>query len=382
MKDCCTKEEERVSVIRLIRSESIGNITFLSLIRAFGSACNAVKNIEKSPYGIKNVSGKQIVLISRDEVLKEIRDAFSYGAKMICFFDEDYPNLLKQIPDYPPVITVLGDNISVLRDHNRKVAIVGSRNASANGCRFAYKISRDLSDSGYYIVSGLARGIDTYAHRASVDSSRSTISVIAGGVDNIYPIENKSLYDDIVKGGLIITENAFGSIPKSQNFPRRNRVISGLSLATIVVEANFKSGSLITARYALEQNREIFAVPGFPMDARSSGTNRLIKDGAHIFTSANDVDEVFEFDVQRSLFDKSEDSNLAIDREISYISSSNSPKELNDMEGLILSKLTSSPISVDYLVDQLQVPINLMAAALVNLEIQDKIKKIGNEVCM
>jgi len=214
-----------------------------------------------------------------------MEDSQKYGAKIVYYKENIYPESLKQIHDFPPIITILGNKELLLSEN--KISIVGSRNSSINSSRFSYKIAKEFGESGFSVVSGLARGVDAQAHMGSIDSG--TIGVIAGGIDNIYPLENKKLYEYMRERGLIISENAFGVVPQAKNFPQRNRIVSGLSKALVVVEASLKSGSLITANFALEQGREVFSVPGFPMDPRYSGTNALIKQGAYLFERSDDV---------------------------------------------------------------------------------------------
>ncbi|HHI82689.1 MAG TPA: DNA-protecting protein DprA, partial [Rhizobiales bacterium] len=206
------------------------------------------------------------------------------GASFIALGEEDYPFLLRQSDGPPPLICVRGRRELL---NARSAAIVGSRNASAVGRKLTRTLAHDLGRAGYVTVSGLARGIDTAAHEASLEAG--TIAVMAGGIDIIYPPENAALYQRICETGLVVTEMTPGVRPQARHFPRRNRIISGLSLGTVVVEAALRSGSLITARLAGEQNREVFAVPGSPLDPRAGGANRLLRDGAHLVTCADDI---------------------------------------------------------------------------------------------
>jgi len=256
--------------------------------------------------------------------------------------------------------------------------VVGSRNASANGLRFAYKLSQDLVAKGYVVASGFARGIDNAAHKASVE--RGTIAVLAGGVDHIYPPEHEDLYHEIAEKGLIIAELPLGSIPKPQNFPQRNRIISGLSLATAVIEANLKSGSLITAKCALAQNREVFAVPGFPLDPRYQGNNHLLKQGAYLLESAEDIFEVVENNLitQTSLFEQQK-SYLNIPN--NSIKEDFSEKELTQARREIINLVSTSPTSIDEIVNISQFPIGLVLTAIIELELAGKIiRHFGNKI--
>lgn len=218
------------------------------------------------------------------------------GARFLCSIEPAYPALLRQADTAPPLLCIKGDETLLGRSC---VAIVGARNASALARKFSRQLAREIGGEGHVIVSGLARGIDTAAHDAALETG--TIAVIAGGLDVIYPPENAALHAAIGERGLIVSEQVPGTEPKADFFPRRNRIISGLSRALIVVEAALRSGSLISARFAAEQGREVFAVPGSPLDPRCEGTNRLIRDGATLLMSARDVLETLDGDGQRQM---------------------------------------------------------------------------------
>ena len=276
---------ETLDIIRLIRSENVGPRTFYSLIKIYGSSTKALEKIQEM--SLNGGRAKPIKLSSKSDVEKELEKLSSIGANILTYADDHYPKLLKHISDAPPVISYLGNK----EIFNKKFcAIVGARNSSLNGQNFASNIAKNLSEHSINVVSGLARGIDTAAHKASLPN---TVGVIAGGIDHIYPPENAKLYREITEtGGAIIAELPVGSVPLGQHFPQRNRIISGISMVTLVVEASLKSGSLITARMALEQGREVCAVPGFPLDPRCQGTNKLIKEGANLIESFEDVMEL------------------------------------------------------------------------------------------
>lgn len=347
--------------LRLIRSEKIGTKTFSDLIKIFKTPTKALEHLLQT-----NNLNQKIKLSNPEKIQDEISKTYNYGARIISCFDSEYPELLKQTPGYPPIIIAKG-NTELLSKN--KIAIVGSRNASANGMHFAYQIAQELSE--YVICSGLARGIDTYAHMGSI--KHGTIAVIAGGIDNIYPPENEKLYQQILDEGLIITETPFNVLPKAQHFPSRNRIISGLAFATIVVEANIKSGSLITARFALEQNREVFAVPGFPLDQRYSGTNKLIKNGAHLFESTQDVINILEsFQPNLKIYNQPTDF-LENDNDEDIIKTN----DISKVKQEILSKLSFTPISFDNLARILHFPRKLLYLAIVELELEENIKRIG-----
>jgi DNA processing protein len=352
--------KQTIDTLRLIRSDKVGPKTFCDLMKIFGTPTKALEHIKNQ----KNIASK-IKLSTEDDIRQEIEKTYNDNAYILSCFDQDFPELLKETPGYPPIITLKG-RVDLLKQD--KIAIVGSRNASTNGMNFAYQIAQELPK--YAICSGLARGIDTYAHMGSIKNG--TIAVIAGGIDNIYPPENKKLYEEIATDGLLITESPFGTVPKPQNFPNRNRIISGLSLATIIVEANIKSGSLITARFALEQNREIFAVPGFPLDQRYSGTNKLIKEGAHLFESVADVKNVLEGFQTRTPKHNPQIKLFEYDT-LTEVESPDS----STIRSEVLKSLTTAPTSFDNLARVLHFPRKLLHLTIVELELEGNIKRIG-----
>lgn len=275
-------EEQRLDWLRLSRTESIGPLTFLALINRYGGAGAA---LEALPALLAGRGKRHVTIASRDDAARELRAAEKIGARIIAMGEPDYPPLLSRIPAAPPLIGILG-RTEVFR--HPYVAIVGSRNASGAGRSFTEKLARDLTGQGFGIVSGLARGIDTRAHEAAL--SFATVAVLAGGLDKPYPPENLKLMQAIAEKGAVISEMPMGWEARGRDFPRRNRVISGIAYATVIVEAARKSGSLITARFAREQNRELFAVPGSPLDPRAEGTNDLLKQReVHFCTSAEDI---------------------------------------------------------------------------------------------
>jgi DNA processing protein len=276
-------DTERADWLRLFRTPNVGPITAFHLIERFGGATQALAGLATLT---RSSTGAPIKLTppSPQSIQKELEATSRIGARFIAACEPDYPLALAAIPGPPPVISILGNIALSARD---PVAIVGGRNASAVGCKMARDIARDLGRQSSTIVSGLARGIDAEAHAASLDTG--TIAVIAGGVDQIYPPQNADLYARIAERGCIVSEQPFGYIAQARDFPKRNRIISGLSLAVVVIEAAEKSGSLITARMALEQGREVMAVPGSPLDPRAKGSNRLIKQGAALIETADDV---------------------------------------------------------------------------------------------
>jgi DNA processing protein len=275
-------DQQRLDWLRLIRSENVGPRTFRALINHYGGAAAALTALpELARRGGAERPGR---ICSVAEAEQELAQARRKNVAFIALGEDEYPQRLRMIDDPPPLIAVRG-NCDTL--HQATVAIVGSRNASAAGVKFAEALARDLGRAGFVVASGLARGIDAAAHRASLATG--SIGVLAGGHDHIYPAEHEQLALDMLESGLLLTEMPIGWEPRGRDFPRRNRLISGLSLGVVIVEAARRSGSLITARMALEQGREVFAVPGSPLDPRAEGTNGLLKQGAALVTAAEDV---------------------------------------------------------------------------------------------
>ena len=276
-------DAERLDALRLIRSENVGPRTFFSLLSRYGDAGQALAALPS----LSRAGGRKraLTVCSEDDALRELDQIDQIGATLVTIDEANYPPLLRRIPDPPPVLTVLGQAETLCA--RPAIAIVGARNASALGRKMAYQLATDLGQHGYVIVSGLARGIDGVAHRAGLATG--TIAVVAGGIDVIYPPEHKDLTAEIGENGLLISEITMGMRPTRTHFPRRNRLVSGICAGTIIIDAAARSGSLITARTALEQNREVFAVPGSPLDPRAAGANGLIRDGAILVRHADDV---------------------------------------------------------------------------------------------
>ena len=275
-------DDQRLDWLRLIRSDNVGPRTFRALVNHYGGAHRALTALpDLARRG--GASGPARVC-SRQDAERELAAARSLGVALVALGEPDYPRRLMMIDDAPPLLAVRGSpavfGLPI-------VAIVGARNASAAGIRFAERLARDLGAAGFAVASGLARGVDAAAHRGSLASG--TIAVLAGGQDHIYPREHADLADAVAAEGALISEMPLGWEPRARDFPRRNRLISGLAVGIVVVEAARRSGSLITARFALEQGREVFAVPGSPLDPRAEGTNDLLKQGATLVTEAADV---------------------------------------------------------------------------------------------
>lgn len=283
--------EDRLDWLQLIRCENIGPRTFAQLVQRHGAPGAALRAL---PEIIAKGRGRPIRLAERDEILREFAIAERLGARFVAICEPDYPESLRAIAAPPPLIAVKGD-VGLLK--KPCAAVVGSRNASATGLSMAEKLALGLGAAGFVVVSGLARGIDARAHRAALATG--TIGVLAGGLDKPYPPENLSLIDEVFSQGAVVSEMPFGYEPRGRDFPRRNRLVAGLSLGVVVAEAARRSGSLITARFAQEQNREIFAVPGSPLDPRAEGTLDLLRDGALFCTDARDMVEVLRTRAER-----------------------------------------------------------------------------------
>jgi DNA processing protein len=270
--------------LRLIRSPNIGPVSYRQLMARFGSARAA---LEALPDLVRRGGGKQAVLANEAAIAREVQFVQAFGARHVFMDDADYPYLLLHMDNAPPVICVKG-NLGLLA--RPAVALVGARNASAGACQFARQLAFELVQMGLSVVSGLARGIDTAAHVGSIDGG--TVAVIAGGIDIVYPPENRALQDAIAQRGLLIAEQPPATEPRARHFPYRNRIIAGASVGTVVIEAAPKSGSLITARLAAEAGREVMAIPGSPLDPRSRGCNQLIREGATLVQNASEIAEL------------------------------------------------------------------------------------------
>ncbi|HMQ95580.1 MAG TPA: DNA-processing protein DprA [Amaricoccus sp.] len=348
-------EEGRLDWLRLIRSRRVGPATFIRLIRQFGSARGALDALP----AIAAESGvRDYAPASRSEVEAEWRAAAAAGAAPLLLGGPGYPALLATIADPPPFLWAMGSEELC---GQRSVALVGARNASALGCRMAARLATDLGGMGFAIVSGLARGIDAAAHRAALATG--TIAVQAGGVDVVYPAENGGLAASIAESGLRLSEMPIGHAPRPQDFPRRNRIVSGLAEGIVVVEGALRSGSLITARNALDQGREVMAVPGSPMDPRAGGCNALIRDGATLVRDAADVAEALAAAGGTALpaaAPRREEAPAAAPA---------------GSEGRLLDLLGPAPVAEDLLIRELGCPAAALAAALIDLELAGLVQR-------
>ena len=273
-------DAQRLDWLRLIRTDSIGPQTFRALINRFGGAAAA---IDAAPR-LAAQKGRSLAIADIDACRREMDALAAMGARLVALGEPEYPTALRAIHAPPPLLCVLGDVAALSRP---MVAVIGSRNASAAGLAFTERVVRDLAAAGFVIASGLARGVDARAHQASIGMG--TVAALAGGLDRLYPPEHAGLAQDICARGALVTEMPLGWEPRGRDFPRRNRIVAGLALGTVVIEASRGSGSLITAKYAADEGREIFAVPGSPLDPRAEGANGLLRDGATLCTRAEDV---------------------------------------------------------------------------------------------
>ncbi len=348
---------DRFARLRLIRSRRVGPATYLRLMAEHGDATGALAALPD----VAQAAGVRDYSICPEPVVQaELRAAARIGARMLCLGEPDYPTRLAQITDAPPILWVLG-RVSML---NRPIlAMVGTRNASSLGGRMARRLAKDLGAAGFVIVSGLARGIDALAHRAALETG--TIAVQAGGLDAIYPAENTELAQEIAAKGVRLSEQPFGQEARAQHFPRRNRIVSGLADAVIVVEAAARSGSLITARLALDQGREALAVPGHPMDSRASGGNLLIRDGAVLVRSAEDVIEALG-PAQKPAPQK----ELALSDPVSKPAPSS-----GGTEAAILALLGPQPVAEDQLIRDIGRSAREIGQALAILELAGRVER-------
>ena len=363
-------DDERLDCLRLARSENVGPITYRALIRHFGAARAAL--VAAPDLSRRGGRSRAIRIASREDAEREMAALAQIGAKLIAWGEPDYPEALAAIADPPPLIAVRG-NAELLA--KRAIAVVGARNASAAGRKFARDIAGELGRAGLIVVSGLARGIDGAAHTGALDTG--TVAVVAGGVDIVYPLEHASLYDQIVARGAAISEQPLGVEPQARHFPPRNRLISGLSLGVLVVEAAPRSGSLITARLALEQGREVFAVPGSPLDPRCRGTNDLIRRGAVLTESAADV-----LDALTAILAP----RVAAPHTPEF---AGEPAEnieettLDTARAEILSRLGPTGVTVDELIRQCQMSPPVVLTVLLELELAGRLERQpGNRIAL
>jgi DNA processing protein len=354
-------DEQRIDWLRLIRSDHVGPRTFRSLINHFGSARAALAALpDLARRGGATRPGR---ICSRADAEREIDESRALGVTFIGLGEPGYPLPLRAIPDPPPLLAVRGRLAALAQP---TVAMVGSRNASAAGAKIAGRLAHEIGAAGFVIVSGLARGIDAAAHRGSLATG--TVAVLAGGHDRVYPKEHANLLQDILESGAAVSEMPLGWEPRARDFPRRNRLISGLALGVVIVEAAQRSGSLITARMALEQGREVFAVPGSPLDPRAEGTNRLLKEGAALVTEAADVIAALTPLIGRTVELPTEEPEPA---EAAAVPG-------GDQRARIVGLLGPTPVGIDDLVRLSGSPPAVVRTVLLELEIAGRLERHGS----
>ncbi|WP_448204693.1 DNA-processing protein DprA [Azospirillum sp. sgz302134] len=361
-------DAERLDWLRLIRTENVGPITFHRLLDQYGSAKAALDMLPE--LAKRGGRAKPLRLAPKAEVEREMAANARVGARLLCSCEPDYPEPLAALDDAPPVVSVLG-HAHLLK--KRAVAMVGARNASLNGKKFAERLARELGEAGLLVVSGLARGIDTAAHAGALGTG--TVAVVAGGIDVVYPPENERLYRDIVQQGAVVAESVIGTQPQARHFPRRNRLISGLSLGVLVVEAALRSGSLITARMALEQGRDVMAVPGSPLDPRCQGTNNLLRQGAVLVEGADDVLRALE-SLRPPVVRERQSDLFAAPKPMPPTES-----ELEKARAVVLENLGPSPVAIDELVRGCQLSAPVVLTVVLELELAGRVQRQpGNQV--
>jgi DNA processing protein len=351
---------EKLDWLRLIRSENVGPVTFYQLLARFGSAAAALDALPD----IARRGGRRspLAIVAKGTAEQEMAAVTRAGARLVAWGEPDYPAALAAVDDAPPLLTLKGDGALLQRP---AIAVVGARNASANGRRFARDIALQLGGRGLVVVSGLARGIDAAAHQGALPTG--TVAVLAGGIDTVYPEENRELQGAIAERGALIAEMPVGTEPQARHFPRRNRIISGLARGVLVVEAALRSGSLITARFALEQGREVFAVPGSPLDPRCRGCNDLIRRGATLTEGAEDV--VAQLAGQLAL------SSRVTSPAAFPIESPTTGTELTAAMSHVLERLSPTPVPIDELIRQCQMPSAIVTSVLLELELAGRLER-------
>jgi DNA processing protein len=358
-------DTERRAWLRLARTQNVGAVSFAQLIARFGNAVAALKEV---PRLARRGGGDELRIPSDEDAARELDALAKLGGRLIASCEPDFPSGLAAVEPPPPILSVVGHAELLQRE---MVAVVGARNASALGRKLANTLARDLSDGGLVVASGLARGIDAAAHEGALAGG--TCAVVAGGVDVVYPPENTALHERIRAEGCIVSEMGLGVQPQARHFPRRNRIISGLSRGVVIVEAAEGSGSLITASYALEQGREIFAVPGSPLDPRAKGTNRLIREGATLTESAEDVLAGLRPILGHGFREPGGDGGP--------LPAAASEAEADRIRSLVEEALGPAPVEIDEIVRLCRVPTAVVLIILLELELAGRVTRHpGNRV--
>jgi DNA processing protein len=347
--------------LRLTRARRVGPATFIRLLRELGSAREALRVL---PRVASDAGVHDYALPAESEIDAEWLAAMDAGARPLLLGADDYPALLATIGDPPPLLWAKGDPEI---GHRPSVALVGARNASALGCRMAARLAQGLGAASLAVTSGLARGVDAAAHEASLPTG--AVAVLAGGLDVVFPPENAGLAERIAASGLLVTEMPMGHPPRAQDFPRRNRIVSGLSLGVVVIEGAERSGSLITARNALDQGREVMAVPGNPLDARAGGCNQLIRDGATLVRSAADVLEALAATLDGYALRPGRPAPSG------PVAPSPAPIPAEGLRGRLIDLLGPSPTQEDALIRETRASPSAVAAALLELELEGRIAR-------
>lgn len=352
--------EDLMDWIRLARSPRVGTVTFQKLLSEYGTAARA---LEALPNRVSRTGTSQYRPASLEQTAEEITRATDAGARALLLGQAGYPSLLAEIDDAPPILWALGD---VSLAHRPSIAVVGARNASALGQQLAAMLAEGLGKAAMVITSGMARGIDRAAHLASIETG--SIAVLAGGVDTIYPKQNSDLAVILREKGLILSEAPMGLQPMARHFPKRNRIISGLARATILVEAAERSGSLITARMALEQGREVMAVPGNPLDGRAAGCNALIRQGAVLIRDAADVMDALDSPIRQTPLDQTGFHEVTGN----WIGEEPLPDRLHQM---LKDLITTAPVAEDTLIRHVGLPVPHVLTALMDMELAGQIDR-------
>ncbi len=367
-------DNEQLDWVQLARSENVGPVTFRRLLERFGSAHAALQALPE----LARRGGRKAPLLpyARDSAKREIEAARKAGFSLLLPPFPTYPSRLRMVEDAPPLLYAKG----ILEFLTRPiVAVVGARNASINGKILTRKIVGDLGQMGFAVVSGMARGIDTAVHEGSLPHA--SLAVLAGGADVIYPSENAALYDNLCRQGVVLSEMPPGTPPQATLFPRRNRIVSGMALGVLVVEASLRSGSLITARLAAEQGREVFAIPGFPLDPRSQGPNSLIRQGATLTENASDISDVLRPIMEHTRL--AEDSLPLFDFQPPSPPSASEEENLRAAREKIRKSLNTSPVGVDEIIRQCELSAALVSVVLLELDLAGHIEHHpGNRVSL
>jgi DNA processing protein len=360
--------------------EGVGSVSYRNLLEKFGSPDRVfeatLRELEqtaglnhKTACNIKDFRGWERALAETARAARE-------GVSIITVKDPVYPERLRNIYDYPPLLYIKG----MLQTQDIPVAVVGSRSASPYGRYVTERLCRELAHRGVTIVSGLARGIDTCAHRGALSGRGRTIAVLGCGIDVIYPPENRKLHGGIIENGAVVTEYCFGTEPNRPNFPARNRIISGMSLGVLIVEAGEKSGSLITARCALEQGREVFAVPGSIDLPGSRGTNQLIRQGAKLVESVEDILEEILPQLENAQSGLRTEKEIPVPAPSGKTAKASAPENLTEKESRLLSFITEKPLDADTIINRSGLAAAEVLALLLSLELKDCVLQLPGKL--